>query len=257
MIDTHAHLDMPEFDADRHEVIVRAMNVGVHTMITVGVDLESSAKAIDLAKQYSGIYAAVGFHPQEAGKMEEKDIEKLAELAKNSRVVAIGEIGLDYYRKRTPLDKQLQALKWQLNLARILKLPVIIHSREASSDMLAILKDWCSSPGHRERSGVIHCFNSDKEIARSFVNMGFFIAFGAYIGYPSSKLQDTIGSIPEDRLLLETDCPFLPPQSHRGKRNEPAYLSLTLEAMAKIKNKAPEKIEQVTDMNARYLFNIN
>ena len=257
IIDTHAHLDMAPFDKDRTGAIVRARDAGVNTIITVGVDLESSRKAIKLAENYPGVLATVGFHPHDAARMEEADVANLAEMAKHPSVVAIGEIGLDFYRDRSSRGTQLQALQWQLELAERLDLPVIIHCRQAEQDMLPLLQHWTSADKrlNGKHGGVIHCFSSDVETARRYLDMGFFISFGAYIGYPSSlHLHSVIRGIPRDRLVVETDSPFLPPQSHRGKRNEPAYLPLTVGALAEIRGVSPETVAEETTRNARRLF---
>ncbi len=257
IVDTHAHLDMAPFDKDRAEVISSAKNAGVSTIITVGTDLESSRKAIGIAENYSGVLATVGFHPHEAARLKRETIVKLAEVANHPRVVAIGEIGLDFYRNRAPRTLQLQALKWQLELAAEINLPVIIHSRQAKKDMLTLLHDWTSS--YKQQSGqprgVIHCFSDDVETAQRYLDMGFFISFGAYIGYPSSgHLNNVIRSIPPDRLVIETDSPFLPPQSYRGKRNEPTYLPLTATVLAEIRQVSLETIAKDTTQNAYHLF---
>lgn len=257
IIDTHAHLDMPEFDADRAAVIARARDAGVETIVSVGTDLESSRKAIALAEEYPGVFATVGFHPHEAAHMKEADVALLAELTKRPRVIAIGELGLDYYRNRAPREVQLQALKWQLGLAEKLGLPVVIHCRQAEKDMLLLLRDWTSSRRSNRASpvGVIHCFSGDMETARQYLDMGFFISLGAYIGYPSSLHRaDVIRAIPSDRLMVETDSPFLPPQAHRGKRNEPSYLPATVQVIAEMRKVAPPVIAGETTQNARRLF---
>ncbi|MDD5082985.1 MAG: TatD family hydrolase [Dehalococcoidales bacterium] len=259
LIDTHAHLDMAPFAKDRSEVIAIARDSGVSIIITVGIDLESSRAAIKLAEDHHEVLATVGFHPHEANRMRETDLTSLAELAHKPRVVAIGEIGLDYYRSKVPPATQLQALQWQLALADRLDLPVIIHCRQAEKDMLPLLHDW--SDAHNGRSerplGIIHCFSGNIEVARQYLAMGFFISVGAYIGYPSSKpLRSVIREIPQNRLLVETDCPFLPPQKHRGQRNEPAYLPLTVTALADIREVSSEIIAQETTRNARNLFRL-
>lgn len=257
LVDTHAHLDMPEFDRDREQVIARAVESGVTTIITVGIDPKSSRKAVQLAESHPQILATLGIHPHEAAWVTEKDIAGLAEMAKHPRVVAIGEMGLDYYRHRSPRDAQLRVLKWQLELAREVKLPVIIHCRQADSDMLKVLDEWISSeqPAADRPRGVIHCFNGDKQTAAKYLDMGFYIAFGGYIGYPSSlHLQDTIRSIPQDRLLVETDCPFLPPQLYRGKRNEPSYIPITVKVLAETRRVSTDAIALETTQNAHRLF---
>jgi len=257
IVDTHAHLDMATFNKDRTEVIVRALDAGISTIITVGIDLVSSRKAIKLAENHAEVLATVGFHPHEASGVREADIANLAKVANHPRVVAIGEVGLDFYRNYSPREAQLQVLKWQLELAVKLDLPVIIHCRQAEKDMLTLLRDWSSShkrPNGQPR-GVIHCFSGDIDTARQYLDMGFFISVGAYIGYPSShRIHNVIKSIPQDRLMVETDSPFLPPRSHRGKRNEPAYLPLTVGLLAEIRQVSPETVARETTQNAHHLF---
>ncbi len=255
IIDTHAHLDMPHFDNDREAVVKRAKEAGVNTIISAGIDLDSSHQVVKLTERFSGILAAVGFHPQEAGQMKHEDIKHLAELAKHKNVVAIGEIGLDYYRDTALRETQLQVFRWQLELADTLDLPVVIHCRQAEKDMLAILQNWAAaSKSGRSRVGIIHCFGGDIKTACIYLGLGFYISVGAYIGYPSSSLNDVIRTIPQDRLLIETDSPYLPPQSHRGKRNEPAYLPMTLAVLARIKGERPETLARQTTENATRIF---
>jgi TatD DNase family protein len=259
IVDTHAHLDMAPFNTDREDVISRAKSAGVSTIITVGVDLDSSRQAIKLADSYSGVWATTGFHPHEASRVNKEQITELAKIADHPRVVAIGEIGLDFYRNRSPKEAQFQALKWQLELADRVSLPVIIHSRQADREMQTTLHHWLSSRKVEDQRpvGVIHCFNNDLDIAREYIDMGFYIAFGAYIGYPASQhLRTVISKIPSDRLLLETDCPFLPPQQHRGKRNEPSYLPLTLGVVVEARKTSPDQVALETKQNAYKLFNL-
>ena len=258
-MDTHAHLDMSTFDKDRDEVLARALNVGIRLIITVGTNLESSNKAIELATKQREIFATVGFHPHDVTAVDRTDIANLAEIANHPRIVAIGEVGLDYYRNYSPRRAQLQALKWQLELAVKLELPVIIHCRQAEKDMLNLLRDWVLGHKRRDeqRQGVIHCFNGNSDAAEQYLDLGFYLSLGAYIGYPASaNAYSVIRSIPEDRLLVETDCPFLPPQSHRGKRNEPAYLPLTIEALAQIREEATGTVVRTTTENALRLFRL-
>lgn len=259
MVDTHAHLDMNPFRQDRTEVISQARDSGVSTIITVGLNLKSSQQAVNLAEKHTEVLATAGFHPHEASQVSEADIATLAKIADHPRVVAIGETGLDFHRNYAPREAQLQVLKWQLEVAAKMELPVIIHCREAEPDLLTVLRDWASShqapPG--KPIGVIHCFNSDADTARQYLDMGFFISLGAYIGYPASTgMYDTIRSIPQDRLVVETDCPYLPPQSHRGQRNEPAYLPFTIRTLAEIREVPPETVARETTRNAHRLFRI-
>jgi len=259
IIDTHAHLNMEAFDEDRTDVISRALDVGISTIITVGINLESSKRAIELAEEYPGIYATAGIHPHDTTTITEADIVSLDVMAKHPRVVAIGETGLDFYRNYSPQENQLQALEWQLDLAVKLDLPVVIHCRNAEREMHSLLLKWTSRYGYDNVpcKGVIHCFNGDIDNARKYLNMGFHLSFGAYIGYPSSKeVHCVIRDIPADKLLIETDCPFLPPQSHRGKRNEPAYLPFIVDILAQIRRESPESIARKTTENAIKLFRL-
>lgn len=260
IVDTHAHLDMSAFDNDRAQVITRASKAGVSAIITVGTNLESSKKAIELADNYPEIFATVGFHPHYTATVDMADIAGLREIANHPRVVAIGEIGLDFYRNYSPKESQLQALKWQLDLAVELELPVIIHCRRAEKNMLDLLRVWTSCPerSHRQRQGVIHCFSSDSDTAKQYLDMGFYLSIGAYIGYPAStNTHNVIRGIPENRLLVETDCPFLPPQSYRGKRNEPAYIPITIQALAQIREKSTDDVANTTTQNACCLFRLS
>jgi len=259
IFETHAHLDMEKFDPDREEVIKRALGAGVTRMVTIGIDVASSKKAINLAEKYPFIYASVGFHPHDTRFMSPSDIATLSDLAKNPRVVAIGEIGLDYYRLLSSREIQINAFKELLKLATGARLPVIIHSRQAEQDTIGILKEWLRAPGagRSPEVGVIHCFSGDLATAKIYLDMGFYIAFGAYIGYPGSRLPEVIRYIPAERLVVETDCPFLPPQSYRGKRNEPSYLPLTVRLISQIRNEPYELVARQTTENAMRLFNLN
>jgi TatD DNase family protein len=258
VIDTHAHLDMPEFDTDRAEVIERARCSGVNTIITIGIDIASDQKAIALAENNTHIWAAVGIHPQESKNITKQDIENLAKLSRNPRVVALGELGLDYFRDYSPHETQIAVLHSELDIARNIGLPIIIHCRQAQQDMLPILQDWCASyPKDRPR-GVIHCFSGDIDIANKYIDMGFFISLGAYIGYPSSaQLRTIISEIPLDRVVVETDSPFLPPQKYRGKRNEPAYVITALNVLAEVKQMSLDEIALQTTINANKVFLLN
>lgn len=258
IIDTHAHLDMSVFDKDRPEVMARAKSSHVHQIINPTTDLESGKKAISLTKKYLEILVGVGFHPHDSTGVSEVQIMELTKLVNNPKVVAIGEIGLDFYRDYAPREIQIKTLKLQLDLAARVGLPIIIHCRQAENEMLYILHDWLSSnsSSQRQSPGVIHCFNGGKDTLRQYLEMGFYIALGAYIGYPTVKMYDVILNIPDDRLVVETDCPFLPPQNYRGKRNEPAYISLTIEALSRVKNETYAEISQKTTENARRLFRL-
>jgi len=257
IIDTHAHLDMPEFEVDRNEVIERAHSKGVKTIITIGINAQSNLQAIALAEKHPGVLAGIGIHPQDSRGITRQDIEVLRGQAVHPRVVGIGETGLDFYRNLAPEEDQIRALTWQLEIARETDLPVIIHSRQAQAKIFPVLESWARSTKRSDRHpvGVIHCFQLDLEVAHKYIELGFFLSVGAYVSYPSSaKFREILKEIPLDKLLIETDCPFLPPQQHRGKRNEPAYTLFTAETIAGIKQVPVDEISEITTRNARLLF---
>jgi TatD DNase family protein len=259
LFDTHAHIDMSQFDPDRSQVIERAVKAGVACVVNPAVDAESSARIIKLAESNPHVYAAVGFHPQEAARATESEMKRLKELATSStRVVAIGEAGLDFYRNRAPREVQISVLQRQLDLAASLSFPVIIHSRMADQDTLALLGNWVryfKYPEGKAR-GVIHCFSGSESLARQYLDMGFYIAFGGYVTYPTSKLSEVIRSVPRDRLLTETDCPYLAPQGHRGDRNEPTLMLETANFLAGALKIGTEELGKITTENARRLFGL-
>ena len=258
LVDTHAHLDMDDFDSDRDDVLLRAQAAGVKKIVTVGIDTASSKKAIELADKYSWIFPAVGVHPHDARTVEWADISRLRELAAHPKVVAIGEIGLDFYRNISPKEKQLQVVNWQLDLAAELNLPVIIHARQAAYEAISVLSEWVkrkSSPTYSPR-GVIHCFSENEDVAKQYLKLGFMISFAGYVSYPSSKAASIAKSIPIDRIMVETDSPFLPPQGYRGKRCEPAYVAITASVLANAFGITVEEFALKTTENASRLFKI-
>ncbi len=259
IVDSHAHLTASEFDEDRADVIARARDAGVGTIITVGTELESSRAAIALAEQHPGILVVAGFHPHGADSVSREGITALGELAQHTKVVAIGEIGLDFHRDYSPRERQREVLRWQLALTAELGLPIVVHCREAHEEMLPILREWTRNLGASLTSppGIIHCFVGDTELARKYLDMGFYLSLAAYIGYPSSRYaHDTIRAIPSDRLLVETDCPFFAPQRIRGKRCEPAYVRDTVVELARIRGVTLETVARETTQNAQRLFGI-
>lgn len=258
LVDTHTHLDMKEFAGDRDEVITHALAAGVTKIITVGTTITSSREAITLAGNYTQVYAAVGVHPHDAGRVESSYLTRLAELAKQPRVVAIGETGLDFYRNYSPKEAQFNILRGQLELAAELNLPIIIHARQSAREMIETLNDWVQR--HKDSSGrprgVIHCFSEDAQTAQKYLDLGFYISFAGYVSYPQSRAPSVAKTIPIDRIMVETDCPFLTPQKHRGKRNEPSYVALTAETLAKALDMPLEKFAEQTTENAQRLFKL-
>ncbi len=252
LIDSHAHLDMEDFDADRELVIKRALQGGVTRIVTIGIDIPSSRKAIEIAKKHEFIYAAVGYHPHNAKKADPGDLKKLRTLASEPKVVAWGEIGLDFFRRHSPHDTQVRAFEHQLDIAFELDLPVIIHDRDAHSDLLSILKKR-----NRLYRGVIHCFSGNYDLAMALIELGFFISFPGTVTYKKAIDTQTAASrIPLERLLVETDCPYLTPVPFRGKRNEPLYVNHTAEKIAQLRQMGLEQLAEATSANTIRLFNL-
>jgi len=257
LVDSHCHLDARRFDKDREAVIARAAENDVTRIVNPGVDLPSSRAAVELAQQHECIYAAVGVHPHDAKTLDANVLKELERLAAFPKVVAIGEIGLDYYRDLSPRDAQRRAFEAQLELAAELGLPVIVHDRDAHDDVLAILRDWHSSL-HSPRStlyGVAHSFSGDVALAERWLALGFLIGVSGPVTYQNAdRLRDVARAIPLERLLIETDAPYLTPEPHRGRRNEPAYVRLVAQAVAKAKRLNFEQVAAHTSANARALF---
>ena len=252
LVDSHAHLDADAFDGDREEVLVRSGAAGVRAIITVGIDLESSRKAVALASQYPNVYATVGIHPHEAARVTDKDLAELASLSQDSVVVAIGEIGLDFYRNLSPPEKQEQVFLAQLQLAREMKKPVVIHDRDAHTKIMSILRD--KAPG---LSGVLHCFSGDAAMAADARAMGFHVSFAGPVTFHNARrLQALVRELPLDCMLVETDCPYLAPDPYRGRRNEPAYVRLVAEQISALRQVPFELVAQATTRNAERLFGL-
>jgi TatD DNase family protein len=259
LIDTHCHINFDGYDEDRAAVIARATDAGVTRIINPAVDLETSQAAIDLAAQYDGMYAAVGVHPNSTADFKPEWIEAFAALAKAPKVVAIGEIGLDYHWDESPKAKQFEAFEAQLELAAKLELPVIIHNREASDDVMAILKRWVTTlpASLKDRPGVLHSFSAPSEIAERAIQAGFYLGFTGPITYKNAdELRRIATRAPLDRIVVETDGPFLTPTPHRGKRNEPAYIPLIVERLASLKQISIEELGEATTANAVRLFDL-
>ena len=254
LVDSHAHLDGNQFASDLDEVIQRASENDVEYILTVGCDLASSRKSIDLALRYPNIYAAVGIHPHDATQADQSAMNELKEMAQSiDKVVAIGETGLDFYRDRSPRPVQREAFRLQIRLARELKLPLIIHDRDAHDEVISILKDEKAA----EVGGVLHCFSGNLEMARACIDMGFYISFPGTLTYPKNdELREIARALPIDVAMVETDCPYLSPQKWRGKRNEPAYVRSTAELLAEIKGLSFDDVARVTSLNSHKLFGI-
>jgi TatD DNase family protein len=250
--DTHAHLQWKSFDKDRALTIKRAKKKEVLHIVNIGFDIENSKKAIELANQYRELYATIGIHPHNAIQFEEKNLKILETLSKNKNVVAIGEVGLDYYRNLSPQITQKQAFENQLLLAHKMNLPVIIHNREAESDILNILSKFKG-----KIQGIMHCFSADLEFAKKCIQLGFFVSFAGTITYPKAyNLHETAKGINLKDMLIETDCPWLAPQKMRGKRNEPSYLPSIAQKIAELKQINIEEIANETTENAKRIFDI-
>jgi TatD DNase family protein len=258
LIDTHAHVDFAKFDADRQAVIERAQAAGVAVILNVGADLESSRAAVRLAKEYEMIYAAVGMHPHDASKLDGAVLAALRDLAQQPKVVAIGEIGLDFYRDLSPRDVQRRAFQAQLAWAAKLGKPVVIHDRDAHEEVMDILAEWATGLKNSPlagRVGVLHTFSGDLAMAERAIDLGFCISVSGPVTYHNARqLPDIVRALPLDRLLVETDCPFLAPHPHRGKRNEPAYVRLIAERIAALRGMAFDDLAEATTANARRLF---
>jgi len=257
-IDSHCHIDGPEYDADREEVIARAREAGVTTMLNVGTgDPHSGAidRAVDLAEKHEGIYAAVGVHPHDAKLFDNAAEQRLLDLVRQStRVIAWGEIGLDYHYEHSPRDVQREVFRRQLRLAREQNLPVVIHSREADDDTITILREVLTG---YQRGGVLHCFGGSLGMAQDAIELGFFISFAGNLTFKKAEdLREVAQQLPLDRLLIETDCPYLTPVPFRGRRNEPAHVIETARCLAGIHGKEVEEIGRVTSENFVRLFGV-
>jgi TatD DNase family protein len=251
-IDSHAHLEMAEFDADREEVISRAWAAGLSAIITVGTTIPDCEKAIRIAQSHPRVYAAVGIHPHEVKEIDDHTYGALREMARHGKVVAIGEIGLDFFYDHSPREVQLSRFAEQVELALELDKPVIIHDREAHGETLETL--W---PHRGSLRGVLHCFSGDEAMARKCLDMGFYLSVAGPVTYKKAdQLRAVARTIPEDRLLVETDCPYLSPQPFRGKRNEPAYVVETARVLAGIRGVPAGELERATEENARRLFGL-
>lgn len=251
LIDSHAHLDMKDFEGDLEEVIERALTGGVTHIITVGTDVSSSLKAMELADRYDFVSATIGFHPHDAKDADLRALDELGRLAGAPNLVAWGEIGLDFYRLHSPPERQIAAFEQQLEMADHFDLPVIIHSRDADKEMLEILEK------RGRHKGVIHCFSGDYQLAMRCIEMGYYISIPGTVTYRNAlQVQDVASRVPLERLLIETDAPYLAPVPKRGKRNEPLFVTYTAEKIAQLRHTDLEEIAVQTSRNARRLFGL-
>ncbi len=251
MIDSHAHLDDRRYDGDREQMLQRAREAGVERFVTIGCDLATSRAAVELADRYPFVYATVGVHPHEVRHIQDGWYDELRGLARHPKVVAYGEIGLDYHYDHSPRDVQRARFREQARLARELGLPIVVHTREAQEDTIAVLtEERASEPG-----GVFHCFSGDARLAKDALALGFYLSFSGVLTFQNATmLREIAATVPMDRLLIETDCPYLTPVPHRGKRNEPAFVGFVARTLATIKSVSAEEIDRVTSENARRLF---
>lgn len=253
LFDTHVHLNARQFIKDREEVIQRAFDAGVKYMVVVGFDRETIPLAIDIAEQYDTIYAAVGWHPVDAIDFKDEDLQWIKKLAHHPKVVAIGEMGLDYHWDKSPKDIQKDVFRKQIRLAKKLKMPIIIHNRQATEDIIAILKEEQAA----EVGGIMHCYSDSIDYIQDCLDMNFYISLGGPVTFKNATdPKEVAKQVPLNRLLIETDAPYLAPHPHRGKRNEPNLVTLVAEKIAELREMSYEDIAQVTTKNAFTLFNL-
>ncbi len=252
LFDSHAHLDDHKFDADRDEIIAALKKSGISYVVNIGADIESSENSVNLADKYDFVYAAVGVHPYDAEMADDALINKLKEMAKNKKVVAIGESGLDYHYEEADKEVQKNAFIKHIALANQLDLPVIVHNRDAHKDMMDILAE------HKPKNAIIHCYSGSAEMAKELVKMGYYISFSGTVTFKNAtKVQQAAEVVPLDRLLIETDCPYLCPEPERGRRNDPTKIRFTAEKLAEIKGVTFEEMAKITMENAKRIYKID
>ncbi len=247
IFETHAHLDFADYDKDRDQVLRKCFESGVERIINIGIDLETSKNSIALAKKYKQIYATVGFHPSDAETYNE---QALFELLKQPKVVGIGEIGLDYYRMRNTKEVQKKVFSRQVEIAVEKKLPIVVHNRDAHEDCLEILER------HKPEKVVFHCFSGDELIAERILGNGWKISITGVVTFKNSQIDGVVRMLPKDQFFIETDCPFLAPVPHRGKRNAPYYLQYVIEKIAEIKRVSPRQVAEASYENAERFFGV-
>lgn len=251
LIDTHSHIDMKDFEGDLENVISNAKNSGVKNIIIPSVDRNSFEKVIDISNEFKNVYCALGIHPTEAQKVKESDFEDIIKLSKNEKVVAIGECGLDYYWDKTFIEEQKTVFKKQIEIAKKIQKPLVVHDREAHKDTFDLITENTNG----EIDVVMHCFSGSLEFAKECIKKGFYIAIGGVITFKNAKkIHEVAKNIPLENLLLETDAPYLTPIPYRGKRNEPAYVKFVAEEIAKIRRISFDEVAEITTQNARKVF---
>ncbi|MEI3613535.1 TatD family hydrolase [Pseudogracilibacillus sp. SO30301A] len=254
LFDTHVHLNARQFKEDVEEVIARAHNKGVKQMVVVGFDNETIPLAIDIAEKHANIYAAVGWHPVDAIDYKEEHLSMLEKLSDHEKVVALGEMGLDYHWDTSPKDVQENVFRKQIQLARRVNMPIIIHNREATSDVIHILQE----ENAKDIGGIMHCFSGNITEMEACLEMNFYISLGGPVTFKNAKeVKEVAKVIPIDRLLIETDAPYLAPHPYRGKRNEPAFVTLVAEQIATLREMKYEELCHITTENAKKVFRIN
>lgn len=255
MIDTHAHVDMDSYDEDREATIQRALDSGVKYIINIGCDIESSMRSVELTEHYDFIYATAGIHPHDTKSIDGTTYDQLRILLDHPKVIALGEIGLDYFKNYSPQDVQRKHFRKQIELAKEVGKPIVIHSRDAKEDMIAILSEYYDDPNGK--SGIFHCFSDDQELADKALAMGFYISFAGTVTFKKAdNLRQVAKTIPADRLFAETDCPFMAPAPNRGKRNEPAFVNHTAAKLAEVRGLQIEDVERTMELNFYDLFGI-
>ncbi|MFP7295407.1 TatD family hydrolase [Bacillus safensis] len=254
LFDTHAHLNAEQYNEDLEQVIERAKSEKVEKIVVVGFDRPTITRAMELIEEYDFIYAAIGWHPVDAIDMTDEDFAWIKDLSQHEKVVAIGEMGLDYYWDKSPKDVQKEVFRRQIALAKEVKLPIVIHNRDATEDVVTILKE----EGAAEVGGIMHCFTGSLETAKACMEMNFYISFGGPVTFKNAKKpKEVVKEIPSDKLLIETDCPYLTPVPFRGKRNEPSYVKYIAEQIAELREISFEELAELTTKNAKKVFRIN
>lgn len=252
--DTHVHLNDEQYSEDLEDVIMRARDSGVEKMVVVGFDRKTILRALELIEEYEFLYASVGWHPVDAVDMKHEDLIWIEEIASHPKVVALGEMGLDYHWDKSPKQVQQEVFRKQIRLAKKLKMPIIIHNRDAAQDIVRILREEDA----QEVGGIMHCFSGSVEIAKECLDLNFYISLGGPVTFKNAKKPKEVAMhVPIDRLLIETDCPYLAPHPHRGKRNEPAYVKIVAEQIAELKGISLKELAHVTTANAKKIFGID